>query len=218
MRTILALLAIPLPWRLKRFVYGLLGHQLHPDARIGLSLILVDRLEMGSGAHIDHFNLVRHCELVRLDDDAVIGSFNFINGIGPESRFLAGVERHPSLLLDEGAAITFGHFIDTSDCVHFGRFSGLGGWGSQILTHSVVPDTASHDSHPVSFGDYSLCATSVIVLPGGSLPDRSVLGANSVLSGPRDEEYTLYAGTPAKPIRTYPADTAWFTRTVAEIT
>jgi acetyltransferase-like isoleucine patch superfamily enzyme len=218
MRNLLALLAVPLPWRLKRFVYRLLGHDLHPDARIGLSLVLVDRLEMEAGAHIDHFNLIRHCELVRLEADAVIGSFNFINGIGPDSRFLAGAERHPSLLLDEGAAVTFGHFIDTSDEVHFGRFSGLGGWGSQILTHSVVPDTASHESHPVSFGDYSLCATSVIVLPGGSLPDRSVLAANSVLSGPRDEEYTLYAGTPAKAIRTYPTDTAWFTRTVAEIT
>jgi acetyltransferase-like isoleucine patch superfamily enzyme len=218
MRTILALIAIPLPMRLKRFVYRLLGHDIHPTARIGLSLILVDRLEMGAGTHIEHFNVIRHCALVRLGDDAVIGSLNFINGIGPESRFLAGADRHPALLLDEGAAITYGHFIDTSDTVHFGRFSGLGGWGSQILTHSVVPDTAAHSSEPVSFGDYSLCATSVVVLPGGTLPDCSVLGANSVLSGPRDDEYTLYAGTPAKPIRTYPTDMAWFTRTVAEIT
>jgi acetyltransferase-like isoleucine patch superfamily enzyme len=218
MRKILSLLAIPLPARLKRFVYGLLGHDIHPTAKIGLSLILVDRLEMGPGARIEHFNVIRHCELVRLGEDAVIGSLNFINGIGPDSRFLAGAERQRALLLDEGSAITYGHFIDTSDCVHFGRFSGLGGWGSQILTHAVVPDTAAHRSKPVSFGDYSLCATSVIVLPGGTLPDCSVLGANSVLSGPGEDEYTLYAGTPAKPIRTYPTDTAWFTRTVAEIT
>ncbi len=218
MRTFLALLAVPLPWRPKRFLYGLLGHELHPDARIGLSVILVDRLRMQAGARVGHFNLIRDCELVRLDEGAVIGSFNAIRGLGTDSEFEAGAERQRALLLDEGSAITYGHFIDTSDCVHFGRFSGLGGWGSQILTHAVVPDTAAHRSKPVSFGDYSLCATSVIVLPGGTLPDCSVLGANSVLASPGEDEYTLYAGTPAKPIRTYPTDTAWFTRTVAEIT
>ncbi len=212
MRTFLALLAVALPWRPKRFLYGLLGHELHPDARIGLSVILVDRLRMQAGARVGHFNLIRDCELVRLDEGAVIGSFNAIRGLGTDSEFEAGSERHPSLELDEGAAVTYGHYIDTSDRVHFGRFSGLGGWGSQILTHRVASDSDTHESDPVSIGDHSLCATSVIVLPGGSLPDRSVLGPNSVLSGPRHQTGTLYAGTPAKPIRRYPTETASSTR------
>jgi acetyltransferase-like isoleucine patch superfamily enzyme len=217
MRSFLTLLAVVMPWRLKRVVYGLLGHDLHPDARVGLSLILVDRLQMRAGARVGHFNVIRQCDLVRLDEDAAIGSFNLITGSGPDRRFLDDGDRRPSLELEEGAAVTFGHYIDTSDNVRFGRFSGLGGWGSQVLTHRVASGAGAHESHPVSFGDHSRCATSVIVLPGASLPDRSVLAANSVLAGAREEAGTLYAGSPAEPVRTYSTDIPLLAGAVAEI-
>jgi carbonic anhydrase/acetyltransferase-like protein (isoleucine patch superfamily) len=235
-RAIAALIAVVLPWRLKRGVYRLLGHSVDPTARVGLSLILADRVELGPGASIGHLNLIlvdrlemgpeasirhvnllRHCDLVRLDELAVIGGLNLVNGIGRQSDFLEGIERHPALILGPHACITYGHFFDTTDTVELKGYSAMAGWGSQVLSHSLDFTVARQICAPVTIEEYAFTGTRVVLLPGSVLPSHSMLGTNSVLSDAKEQSYRLYAGTPAKELQELQADMAWFTREVGLI-
>src|SRR5206468_7290895 len=72
-----AVILLLLPSRLIRFVGPLFGVSLQTGARIGFSLLLIDKLEMGKTARIKHFNIIKVNEL-RLSELAIIGNFNVI--------------------------------------------------------------------------------------------------------------------------------------------
>jgi acetyltransferase-like isoleucine patch superfamily enzyme len=236
LRAVASLLAVVLPWRLKRGLYRLMGHSIDPTARVGLSLILADHIELGPGASIGHLNLIlverlqmgeqasirhvnllRHCDLVRLDELAVIGGLNLVNGIGRGSQFLDGIERFPALILGPHACITYGHFFDTTATVELKGYSAMAGWGSQVISHSLDFTTARQICAPVTVEEYAFTGTRVVMLPGAVLPSHSMLGTNSVLDRPQEQTYRLYAGTPAKVIQELDEDMAWFTREVGII-
>jgi acetyltransferase-like isoleucine patch superfamily enzyme len=235
-RPVLSLFATVLPWRLKRLVYRALGHDVDPTAHVGLALVLVDHLKLGPGARIGHLNLIlvdrlemaegasirqlnliRHCDLVRMDEHAVIGGMNIVNGTGRDSKYLQGVDRTPALLLGPHTAITYGHFLDTSDTIELEAFSAIGGWRSQVLSHALDVEHAEQFTAPVVLEEYSFAATAVVILPGSRLPAYSMLGANSLLNKPMGHSYRLYGGTPAKEVTELAPDLAWFTREVGEI-
>ncbi|HYF46916.1 MAG TPA: hypothetical protein VD926_11940 [Acidimicrobiales bacterium] len=235
-RLVAAVLVAVLPWRLKRALLRLQGHEVDPSARIGISLVLVDHLRLGPGARIGNGNLllverlvleegaeikqlnaIRHCELVELGAHAAIGGLNMINGTGSDSKFLAGVSRRPALLMGPHSCITYGHFLDTSDTITLGPYAGVGGWGSQILSHALDVGVAAQFTAPVEIGERALVATGVVIMPGSKLPPYAVLGANSLLNKPLEESYRLYGGTPATEVTELDPGLEWFTREVGEI-
>lgn len=235
-RALAALVAAVLPWPMKRAVYRLLGHRVDKTAHVGVAVLLVDELVLGPGARIGHLNLIvvdrlvldeeasirqlnliRHCDLVHLEEHAVIGGMNLVNGTGRESKYLHGVERTPALLLGPHSCITYGHLLDTSDTIRLGRFAAVGGWRSQILSHALDVHTAAQYTAPVELGDYAFSATAVVMLPGARIPAYSFLGANSLLNKPMEDSYKLYGGTPAVEVADLAHDLDWFTRTVGEI-
>jgi hypothetical protein len=55
------------------------------------------------------------------------------------------------------------------------------------------------------------------LLGGSSLPERSVLGAKSLLNKQYECKFWLYAGTPAKPVKELERDLAYFSRTVGRV-
>ena len=61
-------------------------------------------------------------------------------------------------------------------------------------------------------GAYCLVGTRVIVLGGAALPDRSLLGAGSVLNKAHSEEYAVYAGQPAEKVKALDPEGAYFHR------
>ncbi len=235
-RLVVAAIAAILPWALKRPLYRLMGHKVDKTARVGVSLLLVQHLELGPGARIGNANLIivdrlvldadaqirqlnaiRHCELVHLEEAAVIGGLNMVNGTGRDSKYLQGVERTPALILGPHSCITYGHFLDTSDTIRLGAYAGVAGWGSQLLSHALDVHTAAQYTAPVELGEYAMAATAAVILPGSYLPPFSMLGANSLLNQRFEESYRLYGGTPAKEVAELNPDMDWFSREVGEI-
>lgn len=63
----------------------------------------------------------------------------------------------------------------------------------------------SRTAAPVVFKNYASIATNVVVTPGVTLGEGSVVGANSLVT--RDTEpWTVYIGTPAKPLKPRPRE------------
>jgi len=212
LRSLLAALAVVLPGRLRRYVHvRLLGHAIDPTAQIGRSFVDVDRLEMGPRARIGHLNIVRGCERVHLAADAAIAHLNFVNAVRRDRGFFSGVERRLELDLAPSARIMMMHFVDVSDRVELGEQAILTGYWSLVMTHSYEPATSRQSTRPITIGARSLVNTRTTLLPGACVPGNCLVAAGAVVTGPLDDELTLYGGVPAKPLRALSPDTAVFT-------
>ena len=65
----------------------------------------------------------------------------------------------------------------------------------------------------MTVGAYCFVGTNCVLLGGAALPDRSVLGAKSLLNKAFTEPGQLYGGVPAKLLQPIPqAETAYFHR------
>lgn len=209
------LLTLFLPWILRRpLLNALFGYQIESSAKIGLSWFIPNHLVMGPGSSIGHFNVCKGLDLVSIGSDASIGRLNWITGFPSNDRthFTQDVERRPELILDEHAAVTNRHIIDCTNAIHVGAFSTVAGFRSQFLTHSIDLATCRQASKPIVIGAYCFVGTGVIILGGSVLPNKSVLGAGSVLQKNYDSESTLYAGAPAKPIKEIDTSQGYFVR------
>jgi acetyltransferase-like isoleucine patch superfamily enzyme len=214
--------AAPLPWRLRRLVLqSLCGFAIHKSAYISrTALVLASRLEMGPESKIGALTVCKGLELIRLEENAFIGPFNWITAfpIGTNSRhFELDPERKPRLILGRHAAITYRHIIDCTDEVSIGAFSTLAGFRSQILTHSVDLRESRQRCKPVHIGHHSFVGTGCVLVGGSALPDRSVLGAQSVLASRLDAPGYVYAGNPARAIKPIEPDEKYFTRDVGYV-
>jgi len=214
---ILKFLSLLLPWPLRRRLLSLVfGYRLHPTSRIGLAWIFPKQLSMDAHSQIGHLTLCKGLDLLQLGPYASIGRGNWITGFpaGSSKHFVHQDNRRPRLLIGEHASITHRHLIDCTDTVSIGDFSTFAGFRSQILTHSIDIETCCQTSAPVSIGKYCFLGTDCVVLGGSLLPDNSVLGAKSLLNKQYHEEYWLYAGVPAKPVKRLANDLAYFSRPV----
>ena len=214
---ILKFLSLLLPWPLRRRLLSLIfGYRLHPTSRIGWAWIFPKQLSMDAHSQIGHLTLCKGLDLLQLGPYASIGRGNWITGFpaGSSKHFVHQDNRRPRLLIGEHASITNRHLIDCTDTVSIGDFSTFAGFRSQILTHSIDIETCCQTSAPVSIGKYCFLGTDCVVLGGSLLPDNSVLGAKSLLNKQYHEEYWLYAGVPAKPVKRLANDLAYFSRPV----
>jgi acetyltransferase-like isoleucine patch superfamily enzyme len=67
-------------------------------------------------------------------------------------------------------------------------------------------------ARPIKIGDYCFTGTGCVILGGSALPSFSVLGAGSLLNKELTETYTLYGGTPARPIKPLSRNCGYFCR------
>lgn len=216
MRLFISLAALFLPWPLRRLILNVvLGYAIDRTARIGLSLICPNQLEMGPGSQIGHLTICKPgIQVVRLGKSASIGNLNWIGGVPIASKhFQENSERVPGLLLEDHAAISNRHYIDCTAAVTIGRLTTVAGVHSIILTHSLDLKTCKQGASPVTIGQYCFVGAGVVILPGTSLPHFSVLGANSLLNKEYTEPYQLYAGNPARAIKKLSSDDKYFVRT-----
>lgn len=220
MRILIALFAAPMPWPLKRWMLQrLLGFRIHPSARIGLSLLLVEQLEMAAHSRIGHLNVLKGLALVRLEEHARIGRNNWIYAFprGHSRHFAHLPERFPALSLGAHSAITHRHLIDCTEHVTLGCFSTVAGYCTQILTHSVDVHRGRQHAEPVHLGHYTFIGTDSCILGGAVLPDHCVLGAKSLLRTAHETPYRVYAGVPSREVAELPQDAGYFTRTTGFI-
>lgn len=190
------------------------GFHLHPESRIGMAWVRPKHLEMEAHSRIGHFTVCKGLELLLLKQYASIGKGNWITGfpLGDRKHFSHQADRKPQLLLDEHSAITNRHIIDCTNTVSIGKFSTFAGYRSQILTHSIDLEHCHQSSSPVEIGDYCFIGTDCVLLGGSALPGYSVLGAKSLLNKHYEQNYYLYAGVPAKPVKALPKDYQYFLR------
>ena len=216
MKKLLMALSVLLPWALRRWLLGrVYGFDIHPTARIGLSFVFPQRLKMEAHSRIGHLTVCKNLGLIHLGEHSSIGNLDWITGFppGPSPHFAHQPERRPELLVGAHSAITHRHLIDCTATVTIGPFTTFAGFQSQILTHSIDLAASRQSSAPVTIGSYCFVGTNCVLLGGAALPDRSVLGAKSLLNKAFTEPCQLYGGVPARALQPIPeAETAYFHR------
>ena len=215
LKVLLNLVGWLLPWSLRRWLLcTALGYDIHPQARLGFSIVVVKQLQMGEGSYIGHLTVCKNLERLQLEEYARIGRGNWITGFpaGNAKHFAHQSDRQPQLLVERHAAITNRHIVDCTHTVRIGAFSTVAGFASQFLTHSIDLAENRQSSQPIAIGRYCFVGTNCVLLGGCQLPDYSVLGAKSLLRQVYSEPYQLYGGTPARPLKELSPDLGYFTR------
>lgn len=180
----LQIILFPLPWILRRYLLQFVfGFDIHPGARIGLSVVLSRKLTMREMSRIGNFNLISTIDGVELDIDSGIGTFNYITGYPGQARghFEHIQNRHCSLILKRGAGLTSRHFVDCTCGVTLGEFTTVAGIGSLLLTHSIDIRLSRQDAAPIVFGRSCFTGAKIVVLPGVTIADRCVISAGTVV-------------------------------------
>ncbi len=216
MKTLLKLFIVIMPWAIKRFLLQkCFGYKLSKKAHIGLSFVFPKYLEMHDGAQIGHLNVIINCDKVVVGENSLIVRDNWITGFpsGTDSpHFAHDPERRSELIMGREAVITKKHHVDCTGRVIIGDFVSIGGYNTQIMSHAVDMYQSRQDSHPIVIGNYAYIGTGAIILGGATLPAYSMLAAGAVLSKNYTEEWKIYGGVPAKPIKDIPHDAKYFSR------
>lgn len=205
-----------LPWPVRRSILEKqFGYSIHPSSYIGFCWILPRRLIMEENARIGHFTLCKKIDLLHLGAHAIIGPLNWITGFptGPSRHFAHQPDRCPELLVETHAGISSRHLIDCTARVRIGAFATIGGYRSQLITHSIDLAANRQSAEPIEIGEYCFVGTNCVLLGGSSLPHHSVLGAQSLLNKKWEEPYRLYGGVPAKPLKELSQEMEYFRRT-----
>lgn len=208
-----------LPGRLRAAVlWWLFGFNVHPSARIGLCYLDVENLRMEASSRIGHLTVCTDLASLELEEGATIGRLNLISGFPHGYGLGRGVfgKRDPSLYVGGQSAITNRHAIDCTDSVRIGEFATVAGYHSQFITHSLDSKANHASCAPIVIGSFTFVGSRSVLEPGSRLPDRSVLGAGSVLRTSEARTDRLYSGVPAIPISEIGAG-AYFGRAVGRV-
>ncbi len=199
-RYALLILSAVLPWPVKRRVLALLGYAIDPTARIGISFISAEHVEIGANAYIGHGNVVRNVRSLVLEHDARIRHLNTLTG--------ATWEGWPcSVRFEAGAHMTNSHYLDVGGRYIQGPASIVGGKETQVWTHEVRREgVTSLRWSEVRVGADAYVAARCILLPGSEVPAGGTLAAGSVLPrSVRAEPGSLLGGNPARVLGAQPS-------------
>lgn len=205
-----------LPYSVRRAIYvRCFGFDIDATAYIGMSVLLCSSVSLGAHSRIGNLNVIKGLNRLDIGAAATVGNLNWITGfpLDDRSHFGHAENRDPSFLLGDHAALTNRHLIDCTARVSIGRFSTFAGFRSQLLTHSIDLSVPRQDCAAVEIGEYCFIGTGCIILAGSKLPDRSVLAAGSLLKDRFDVPQSIYAGSPARQVKSLDADLGYYRRT-----
>lgn len=163
---------------------------------IGLLAIVIGRsIRIGRYSSVGTMSYVS-CERIDIGEDAKIREQVYVGGPQlPESAFVLGSR---TIILQMA-------FINPTKPVTIGDDSGIGGH-CLIFTHGAwlnVLDGYPVTYEPVTLGKSVWLPWRVFIMPGTTIGDGSVIGANSLVSGAIPPN-SLAVGSPAKVIRSAP--------------
>jgi acetyltransferase-like isoleucine patch superfamily enzyme len=211
------ILCFVLPWFLRRrILVAVFGFELSPTARIGFSIILAHTACLADGVRVGHFNYIGRLDRLDLGPQSVIGNFNWITGLSTReaTRFYARkANRQSALVMGACSTITHQHYIDCTDKISIGSYSGLAGVRSQLITHGIEIIASRQTCAPISIGDYTMIGTGTLILKGVHISDKCVVSAGSVIPHLKAAPYSLIAGNPATVTRDLPCTARFFSRT-----
>ncbi len=190
LRTVLLLVAVVLPQAAKRRLYGMLGWEIDPTVRIGLSYLDAEHVALGAGVRIGHFNVVRKLRSFTIGRDSYILNFNkFFGGPADWDRTFA---------LGEESRIMSAHYFDVSGRITIGRDCNIGGRDTQIWSHSRFTTQGTEPREVViEEGVYTGARATIVHC---RIPAFSVIGAGAVVTRSFEDQGMLIAGNPATPV------------------
>lgn len=178
--------------------------QLGDHVEIGLLAVVMGKsIRIGRHSSVGTMSYVS-CVAIEIGEDARIREQVYVGGpMLPESRFTLGSR---TIVLQMA-------YINPTKPVEIGDDTGIGGH-CLIFTHGAwlnVLDGYPVTYQPVTLGKSVWLPWRVFIMPGSTIGDGSVIGANSLVSG-TIPPYSLAVGSPAKVIRSAPD----FPRTLSE--
>lgn len=195
--------------RFKRWSLTRLGDRIDATARLGPILVIGKvSFAIGPGVRISPFNIFRNLRSVEVGENSTIGSFNLFTA---HKQSLLFWPDGASLRIQREAFITSRHSFDCTASVSLADFAAIGGYGTQILTHSLDFARNVQTGEPVSVGSRTFVGSRCLVLAGVAVPEMCLIGAGSVLA--KGSQWTpghLLAGIPAVDRRPISGD--WFSR------
>lgn len=215
MKFFIVLISIFLPWSIKRYLLQtFVGYKLSAGSYIGRSFVFPKMLVMKSGSRIGHLTICKGLDAIKIGRHGHLGHLNWVTGFPSHNKnhFQLENDRLPELIIEDHAAITNRHLIDCTDTVRIGAFSTFAGFRSQILTHSIDLVENRQSCAPVEIGKYCFVGSQCVLVKGSALPDKSVLGAGSILTKKHFETGTLYSGNPAVAIKELVTKKGYFIR------
>jgi acetyltransferase-like isoleucine patch superfamily enzyme len=193
----------------------LLGYRIGAGVHLGWGAVVVaDEATIGDHVEIGFFTIMRGrrisvgrrtqigstsylmCEVIEIGEDAKINEQVFVGGpMLPESLFRLGSR---TIVMQMS-------FLNPTKPLIIGDDSGIGGH-CLLFTHGSWLNVL--DGYPVTFAGITIGKSvwlpwRVFVLPGTTIGDGSVIGANSLVQG-TIPPLSLAAGSPAKVIRSAP--------------
>lgn len=188
------------PTRLKSRLLNWLGHDVHPTARIGICFVQrVNRFELARGALINHFNVFRDLDRVRMGEGSRIMMFNWILGDSGFEPGLPDSDTKRTLRMGSHSHIISSHYLDCGGGLLIGDNCWITGVRSTVLTHAFDPVNGGVLLEPVVLHDNSVVATCCTMLPGTVVGERALVAAGSTTwTGQQVAADTLSGGVPAR--------------------
>lgn len=203
------------PGVLKKACYRLAGYKIGKKVSIGFGAVVVgDDVVIGDHASIGFLSFVRGRH-IRIGRHVQIGATTFIDTpffeIGEGSKineqvFIGGLQFPDSkLVIGRNCQIMQMSFLNPARSITIGDDSGVGGdslifghnsWLSQLEGYKV-------DFEPIEIGRSVSLAWRVFVLPGVTIGDGAVVGANSLVSSAIPPK-CLAIGYPARVVSRFP--------------
>jgi UDP-3-O-[3-hydroxymyristoyl] glucosamine N-acyltransferase len=166
--------------KLKNALLRLLGWSIGQGVQIGPCLVVnVDRVDIGNGANIGAFNVVKDLATLALGENAAIGHWNWVTA----SPLFSQVGAARVLHLGPHSAITSRHYVDCSGGIRIGTHTTIAGMRSTLFTHGISWKNSAQTSNPIEIGDYCLISSNVQVSPGTVVGDRIVVGMGATIAG-----------------------------------
>ena len=198
-----------LPSFIKKLVYRLKGYKIGEKVSLGIGCVIIGKeVEIGNNSSVGFFTIIRankikigrfvkigalsaiDTELFSIDDDARINEQVYIGGMKtPES----------ALIMGKRTIIMQASYINPTKPIIIGDDSGIGGH-CLLFTHgswSSVLDGYPVKFAPITIGKKVWLPWRVFVMPGVTIGDGVVVGADSLLNKDIPAN-SLVAGSPAK--------------------
>ncbi len=177
-----------------RWLVNVMGFELERGARVGFSLILIDKLVMAKTARIGHFSRLSGPFQVEIDQFGAIGNINTI--IRAKRGISVG---NSSLKIGVWGKITSRHLVDLTCSVTIGDYSTIAGNGCQLWTHGYVHAMDGIDRYRIDgpiiiednvyIGSMSFISMGVriakgVIVGGGTSVARNLLEPGLYVSSP----------------------------------
>jgi acetyltransferase-like isoleucine patch superfamily enzyme len=200
---------------LKNIILRRFGHTISASANIGPAIVIrVGNFMIGDDARIGLLNVFRGLSTVRLDGHAVIESWNWISA---HPAYQKVDPKAGTLFVGYGAKIGSRNYLDCSGTIVMRPYSHVGGNRCLLQTHEPEFVRYRQTVGRITVGRHSMVSSCAVMLKGAYLPDKSLLGANSTMTGAAgaDGKPGLYAGSPAVWKRETHGE--WFERTTHQM-